>query len=362
MACALAACGQAEPGKNHGSDNAARASKDSSTKTKTKTKTKPYAFTLPKGLTAPPEVPKDNPMSAEKIALGHKLFMEPKLSVDASRSCYSCHQNERGNADGRTKALGAKAKPLSRNTPTIWNVAYHKTLYWDGRAPSLEKQALGAWKGGNMGVGADGLDAKAAQIGEMPAYASAFKSVFGLASGSDTKPIHIARAISAYERTLLCGDTAYDNDTLSDSAERGHALFMGKARCATCHVGPNFSDGLFHNIGIEVDGKGKIRSKADLGHGKVVQDDTKNHSFRTPTLRNVAKTAPYFHDGSVLSLADAVRFMAQGGNAKAPGIAPGLQDTKIDDAGIGDLVAFLEALGCPGELKVVGHQPTLPLK
>jgi cytochrome c peroxidase len=313
-----------------------------------------WKWTLPDGIADPPEVPADNPMTAEKVALGHALFMDKRLSGDGSRSCYSCHQNELGNADGRATALGAGDKPLSRNTPTIWNVGYHKALYWDGRAPTLEKQMLGAWGGGNMGAGKDKLAAKAAEIGALPEYAPQFATAFGLAADAPVTPEHVAQAVSAYERTLLCGDGARD-----EAATRGWDLFRGKASCSTCHAGPALSDDLFHNVGIGFDETGAPREGADLGRGKKTGDAADAHRFRTPTLRNVAKTGPYFHDGSVASLEEAVRFMAGGGNAKAPGLDEKLRNTQLSDAEVADLMAYLESLTCSGTLEVIGDQ-TVP--
>src|SRR5690606_9129691 len=242
------------------------------------------SWEIPKGLGEPPTVPDANPMSRTKVALGHKLFMDKRLSVDGSRSCYSCHQNHLGNADGRPKALGPGNKDLPRNSPTIWNVAYQPVLYWDGRAADLEAQAIGALKGGNMGLG-DGLEAKAKEIGELPEYKPLFAEAFGLDEGTPVTPEHIAQALSAYERTLLCGDTAYDRQDMSEAAERGMAVFMQKGACVTCHNGPNFSDGLFHRTGIGVDPKDP---DGDLGRGAVTKSEEDNYKFRTPTLRNVA--------------------------------------------------------------------------
>ncbi|MGB1276601.1 MAG: cytochrome-c peroxidase, partial [Nannocystaceae bacterium] len=310
-----------------------------------------WAWTLPAGLKAP-EVPSDNPMSAAKVALGHKLFFDKRLSGDGSRSCYSCHQNELGNADGRALALGAGDKPLTRNTPTIWNVAYHTKLYWDGRGAGLEKQMLGAWKGGNMGVGADNLDAKAEEIGKLPEYRPAFTQIFKLGEADKVTPMQVAQIVSAYERTLLCGDSPYDTGKLGESAQRGWEVFRDKG-CATCHTGDNFSDGEFHNVGIAVP---KKAGEGDLGRGKVTKDAADNYKFRTPTLRNVSNTAPYFHDGSVATLEEAVRYMASGGNRKAPGLDDKLQDLKLTEDQIKDVVAFLESLACTGKLEVIGDQ------
>lgn len=316
-----------------------------------------WSWRLPAGLSQPPPVPEDNPMSRAKAALGHGLFMDKRLSGDGSRSCYSCHQNQLGNADGRALALGAGDKLLTRNSPTIWNVGYHTSLYWDGRAPSLEKQAIGAIKGGNMGVGADNLEAKAKEIGGLEEYAPVFAEVFDLKEGEPVTMDHIAQALSAYERTLLCGDTAFDKKEMDEAATRGWDLFRGKAACTSCHGGENFSTGAFYNVGIGFDAAGKPTSDApDVGHGKVAESDAENYKFRVPTLRNVSKTAPYFHDGSVATLEEAVKFMAGGGNPKAPNLDPLVRDVGLTDAEIADVVAFLRALDCPDSLEVIGDQ------
>ena len=311
-----------------------------------------YAWSLPRGMKAP-KVPDDNPMSAEKVELGHQLFFDKRLSVDGTRSCYSCHQNELGNADGREKALGPGEKLLARNTPTIWNVAYHAELYWDGRAGSLEKQMIGAWKGGNMAVGEPGLAAKAAEIGGLPEYRAQFRKVFGLAEADAVTPELVAKAVSAYERTLLCGDTAWDSNTLGAEAQRGWELFRGKAACATCHSGDNFADGLYHKVGVGVPESGE---GGDLGRFDASKAEADRYKFRTPTMRNVGKTAPYFHDGSVADLRAAVKLMATGGDRKVKDLDSNLADRGLTEAEIDDLVAFLRALDCPGSLAVIGDQ------
>ena len=312
-----------------------------------------YAWQLPRGLTKAPEVPADNPMTADKVELGHKLFFDKRLSVDGSRSCYSCHQNELGNADGRQKALGPGDKLLARNTPTIWNVAYFAESYWDGRAKGLEKQMLGAWKGGNMGVGEAGLAAKAAEIGGLPEYKDAFKRVFAVPDGEAVKPEQVAAAISAYERTLLCGGTAWDSNSLDEPAKRGWELFRGKAACTGCHTGDNLSDGLYHRVGVAVPETG---DEGDKGRFDASKADADKFKFRTPTLRNVARTGPYFHDGSEASLEAAVKLMAKGGNRKIKDLDANLLDRGLTDAEVADVVAFLRALDCPGTLEVIGDQ------
>ncbi|MBA3547921.1 MAG: c-type cytochrome [Nannocystis sp.] len=311
-----------------------------------------YAWVLPRGLKAP-AVPEDNAMSADKVELGHQLFFDKRLSVDGTRSCYSCHQNELGNADGREKALGPGDKLLARNTPTIWNVAYHAELYWDGRSGSLEKQMIGAWKGGNMAVGEPGLAAKAAEIGALPEYRAQFRKVFGIGEAEAVTPEHVAKAVSAFERTLLCGDTAWDSNTLSPEAQRGWELFRGKAACGTCHSGDNFADGLYHKVGVGVPESGEGGDQGRLDASKAEGD---RYKFRTPTMRNIGKTAPYFHDGSVADLREAVKLMASGGDRKIKDLDKNLADRGLTDAEIDDLVVFLRALDCPGSLAVIGDQ------
>jgi len=314
-----------------------------------------WAWTLPKGINVPPRVPDDNPMSKEKVELGHRLFMDKRLSVDGSRSCYSCHQNQLGNADGRPKALGPGNKDLPRNTPTIWNVGLLASWYWDGRSDSLEAQGLAALKGGNMGLG-DGVEGKAAEIGALPEYAEAFGKAFGLAKGAKVSGMHVAQALSAYERTLLCGGTAHDEEKQSEAAKRGFVLFAGPAGCITCHSQDNLSDGLYHRTGVAIGSADPAAAGVDLGRGKASGKPEENFVFRTPTLRNVAKTAPYFHDGSVATLEEAVKIMAGGGITTAGPVDANLVDRKLTPEQLADLVAFLQSLDCPGSLEVIGDQ------
>jgi cytochrome c peroxidase len=234
-----------------------------------------YAWVLPRGLKAP-EVPADNPMTAEKVELGHKLFFDKRLSVDGSRSCYSCHQNELGNADGRARALGPGDKLLARNTPTIWNVAYFAESYWDGRAKGLEKQMLGAWKGGNMGVGEAGLAAKAAEIGGLPEYKEAFKRVFAVAEGEAVTPEQVARRCRRTSaRCCAAGRRGTRTALEPEPAQRGWELFRGKAACTgLATAATTSSDGLYHRVGVGVPESGEERRQGPLrrqqgGRGQV---------------------------------------------------------------------------------------------
>ena len=308
------------------------------------------------------KIPEDNPQTPEKIALGHQLFFDARLSVDGSRSCYSCHQNEHGNGGETPLAVGAKEKQLTRHSPVIWNTAYFEAFYWGGRAGSLEAQAKGAWGGGNMGVGADNLASKAAELAKIKGYKKQFKKVF---PDEGMTPDTIAKAISAYERTLVCNDTAYDryakgdDRALSDQQKEGWALFMGKGQCVVCHAPPLFSsamgvpDGLYYNAGIGT--ADKADDEVDIGRSKITEQDADWAAFKVPSLRNVSKSAPYFHDGSVATLAEAVKIMTTGGiNNKNK--TPLLADRGLSKEELYSLVAFLAGLDCGGKLE----QPELP--
>ncbi|HEV8187177.1 MAG TPA: cytochrome-c peroxidase, partial [Pyrinomonadaceae bacterium] len=174
----------------------------------------------------PMSIPPDNPLTPEKVALGRQLFFDERLSIDGSKSCYSCHVCEHGLTDGLPKAIGPGNKQLPRSSPTLWNIGYHKEFYWDGRSNSLEAQAMAAWKGGNMGAG-DKTGEIAAKINALQGYKTQFQKVFQ----SDATPDNMMKAISAYERTIIGGNTPFDRyragdkSALSQSAERGWNIF-----------------------------------------------------------------------------------------------------------------------------------------
>ena len=320
---------------------------------------KPAATTSPLGAVS---APADNPQTDAKVALGHQLFFDKRLSKDGSRACYSCHLNEDGNGGHEALAIGAENKPLPRHSPVIWNVGYLQGHYWDGRSDTLEAQALGAWGGGNMGVGKDNLDKKAAEIAAIPGYKAAFDAVF---PGETVTAQTIAKAVSAYERTLICDATAWDRFTAGDKTaldeqqQRGQTLFNGAAGCIACHTPPFFSSaymakpGTFFNIGIGT--AGKAEKDVDAGRAAVTKADADWAAFKVPGLRNISKSAPYFHDGSVAALKDAVKLMASGG-IKNKNLTPLMTDKQLTDAQIDDIVAFLGALDCNKQLE----QPTLP--
>ena len=299
----------------------------------------------------PLDLPAD-PKRSEKVALGHELFFDKRLSAHDDVSCYSCHQNADGNGGHDKLAIASGGKPLGRHAPTIWNVAYDKDgLAWDGRAPTLVAQAKGAWSG-PMGVG--DLDKKAAEIARLPGYEKLFED----AGDPKVNPDAIAEAIVAYEDTLICKDTAYDKFAAGDKTaltgpqQRGLDVFLGKGGCVACHAPPFFSNAMgaehavFYNVGI---GTSAPEDKIDTGRMQVTNNPADWAAFKPPSLRNIARSAPYFHDGSVATLDDAVKLMASGGiNNKNK--SPQLTDRGLTDPERADLVAFLGALTCPQRL------------
>lgn len=282
-------------------------------------------------------IPADNPLTPEKVALGRQLFFDERLSVDNSRSCYSCHVCEKGLTDGLPKAIGAANKQLPRSSPTLWNIGYHKEFYWDGRSPSLEKQALAAWTGANMGAKADEVVAK---LNALEGYKSQFQKVFQ----SDATPDNVVKAIAAFERTIISGNTAWDrwkagdNNALSQSAWRGWNIFQS-IKCNNCHDGVLFTDQQYHNVGIGMDQK-----EPDVGRSKVTNKPEDTGAFKTPTLRDIAKSAPYFHDGSAKTLEEAVDIMLAGGKPNQYLDKKNLQPHKLLPEQREDLLNFLRSL------------------
>ena len=298
-------------------------------------------------------IPADNPLTPEKVALGRQLFFDERLSIDGTKSCYSCHVCEHGLTDGLPKAIGAGNKQLPRSSPTLWNIGYHKEFYWDGRSGSLEAQAMAAWKGGNMGVG-EKTGEIAAKINALQDYKAQFQKVFQ----SDATPENMMKAISAYERTIISGDTAWDrwkagdNTAISMSAYRGWNIFQA-IRCNNCHDGVLFTDQQYHNIGIGMDQK-----EPDPGRGKVTNKPEDTGAFKTPTLRDIARSAPYFHDGSAKTLEEAVDIMLGGGKENQYLDKKNLQAHKILPEQREDLLNFLRSLSVDCKLT----KPPLPQK
>ncbi|QDT45559.1 Cytochrome c551 peroxidase precursor [Gimesia alba] len=262
---------------------------------------------VPAGL-PPIEFPEDNPPTAEKIALGKQLFFDKRLSRDNTISCASCHAPDKGYSNADQFATGFKGQKGGRNSPTVINAAYNKFHFWDGRAGSLEEQALGPIANPiEMNLT---LKEAVDRINAIPGYKKQFQKVFG----SDATEENIAKAIATYERTVLCGDAPYDKfkvgdkKALSEPAQRGMKLFFGKAVCSACHSGPNFTDNAFHNIGVGMDAK-----EPDVGRKAISKLGGDQGSFKTPSLRDIARSGPYMHDGSMQTLKEVVEHYNKGG-------------------------------------------------
>jgi len=309
-------------------------------------------------------IPADNPMTAVKVRLGKQLYYDPRLSGDQSRSCYLCHLREHGLTDGRPTALGAYNVPLPRSSPTLWNVGYHSEFYWDGRSGSLEAQAKAAWAGGNMGAsGKDGkpsMEDVCKRLDRIKAYREQFQEVFG----QKCTPDNVTKAIAAFERTLVSVDSDWirfrqgDQKALSADARRGYELFKGKARCENCHSGLLLTDLQYHNLGIGMKPKKKQREKEpDWGRYNVTKQERDKGAFKTPTLLDIRQSAPYFHDGSVATLEEAVDLMLAGGHDNAwldtANLRPPVKLTRQEKA---ELLQFLRELGVKYDVK----EPELP--
>ena len=294
----------------------------------------------------PPPSPPENPTTPEKVELGKKLFFDRRLSGDGTMSCATCHAPESGFADALPISLSYPTTRNWRNAPGLVNVAYRKRLFHDGRATSLEEQALFPMMSPfEMNRNLDYLEEV---LKTVPAYVEAFGSVFG---GEVTRQ-RVAMAISAFERTLLSRDTPLDRHlrgepgALSSRQRAGLDLFLGKAGCATCHNGPNLADGRFHNLGVPEDPKakedprvlatarfvGKVSGfpeyrtlREDPGRFLVTKDPADWKAFSTPSLREVATTAPYMHNGALGTLREVIDFYDRGGGddpKKSPALRP----------------------------------------
>lgn len=290
---------------------------------------------LPLGL-PPVPVPDANPMTPEKVALGEKLFFDRGLSADRTVSCGSCHLPGHFFSDSKALSQGIGGRFGLRNAPSLLNAAYARHLMWDGRSTSLEDQMryplMNPLEMGNTPAGA------VSYLAGNPDYREPFRAAFG-----DETVVwqRVERAIASYERTLLSGNSDFDRymagdaSALSLSAQRGFEIFRGAGGCAGCHVysteSPFFTDFEFHNTGLV------WSEPADLGRYEISKEREDKGAFRTPSLRNVAKTGPYMHDGRMKALADVVEFYGQGDKPLRDGKALSAQDKA-------DLVAFLESL------------------
>jgi cytochrome c peroxidase len=307
------------------------------------------AFTPPKGLEdLPLTVPPDNAMTAGRIALGQQLFFDTRLSRTKKMSCETCHVPEKGWTDGLALSPRHDGSMNTRHTPTLYGAAYYPDLYWDGRARGLETQILAAWRS-QMGADPDAIGKELEAISQ---YVAAFQKEYEGPPNGD----RIVKALASFVRTIQAGNTPYDQlpqtpeAAQKTAAGRGFQVFSTSG-CVLCHTPPLFSDAQFHNVGIGMD-----NPKPDMGRGRILADAAaKNNqpvtpdmerlmgAFKTPSLRGISLTGPYFHDGSAKTLDEAVDIMVKGGldNKSKDAL---LQPRTLTDGQRRDLMAFLAAL------------------
>ena len=304
----------------------------------------PSPHASPLGLPTELPVPGDNPWTAERRALGERLFFDPVLSLDRTVSCSSCHRPELGFADGVPLSLGVGGRPGLRNAPSLLNRGYGTRFMWDGRFGSLEEQALEPIE--NELELALGVDRALERLAADTSYVEAFDGAFEEGLCRD----NLARALASFVRGLTFGDTRVDRfRELGDHAaleplERtGLWIYESKGGCWKCHVGANFTDEGFHNTGV-----GAVDGVPRPGRFAVTGEEADRGAFKTPTLRGVALSAPYMHDGSLATLRDVVEFYREGGGPNAV-LDPRIRPLDLTEAEVEALVAFLEALSEPAE-------------
>jgi cytochrome c peroxidase len=350
-----------------------------------KVKDEPLTVTMPNGfqpLAAKINVPVANPITKGKYELGRQLYFDPRVSLDGTVSCATCHNPAKGWTDNMAVSIGINGQAGSRNAPTVLNTVYGRTMFWDGRAPSLEGQAQGPVQN-PIEMGKQSYKEIIERLRQVPSYREQFEKVFG----SNVTLDGMAKAIASFERVAaISGNSKYDKykdgdlKALSESEKRGMVLFgirpspdddfktdaqLQKGNCSTCHVGFNFTDEEFHNVGIGWEpGTGTSPGKfKDLGRWAVepygARYDGSMGAFKTPTIRDIEKTGPYMHDGSLTTLEQVVEHYDKGGNPNPSldkEIAKKLNLTAQEKA---DLVAFMKAL--TGETKKLDELlPTLP--
>lgn len=307
---------------------------------------------LPK---APP-APADNQITQERVALGKALFFDPRLSSDRNLSCAGCHNPMFGWADGLPTAKGNKSKVLGRATPTIINTAYNTLQMWDGRKASLEDQAMGPME--SMDEMAMDLNVLFKWLNEDSTYKEMFAKAYPK-EAIDSKTV--SKAIASFERTVVSNDSPFDRWVKGDKKAMtkqqiiGYRLFSdpSKGNCIACHQAPNFTDGGFHNIGLASYEEGK----GDVGRFAIKPLPSLKGSFKTPTLRDVALTAPYFHDGSAKSLMEVVEHYNHGGASKT-NLSPEMKPLNLKKEEMEAIVMFMQALTSPHKFVVL---PQLPL-
>jgi cytochrome c peroxidase len=324
-------------------------------------------------------IPTDNPQTPEKVALGQRLFFDARLSADGTITCSTCHDPARAFTDGKPVSAGIGGRLGQRNSPTILNALYNATQFWDGRVETLEQQAALPIVN-SVEMGQPNLEAAVASIAAIPEYRQGFRSAFNSTpNGRD-----LVRAIAAYERTQVAFDSPFDRyiagerNAIDPAARHGWELFNGQARCNKCHAlsedkrdTTNFNDNDFHNIGIgiirhnvvalakqarqlvasgdtaAIDRAAIQTDMSALGRFLVTKKESDIASFKTPNLRNLLLTPPYFHDGSQATLWDVIDHYNKGAGLKNPYLDGDIVPLALSEPDIDDLVAFLASLTSP---------------
>ncbi len=328
-------------------------------------------------LTPKVNVPVANPLTKGKYELGRQLYFDPRVSLDGTVSCATCHNPDKGWTDGMAVSIGIDGQTGSRSAPTVLNTVYGKTMFWDGRAPSLEGQAQGPVQN-PIEMGKQSYKEIIERLRRFPGYEEQFQKVFGTTVTLDG----MAKAIATFERVAaISGNSKYDkykdgdHKALSDVEKRGMILFglrlnpeddfkanvvLQKGECTSCHIGFNFTDEEFHNIGVGWD-EGKKRF-SDWGRWAVepygARYDGSMGAFKTPTVRDIARTAPYMHDGSMATLEAVMDHYDKGGTPN-PALDSKMKKLNLTAQEKADIIAFMKAL--TGESKSLDELlPTLP--
>lgn len=301
---------------------------------------------IPLGL-LPVQFPKDNPYSAEKAELGKLLYYDVRLSGDNTVSCGTCHAPQFAYTDGKPVSTGIRGQKGGRSAPTVINRAYSLAQFWDGRAATLEAQAVGPIA--NPIEMDQSHDACITKLRGIAGYRQLFAKVFGTEQFTID---HVAKAIATFERTVLSGNSPYDKykagNKAAMSAEqvRGMDVYFNKAKCDQCHEGINFTSNAYHNLGVGTD-----KPNPDEGRSAVTKNAADWGAFKTPTLRDIARSAPYMHDGSLQTLEEVVEYYDKGG-VKNKNLDEKMKPLKLTAQEKADLAAFLRALNGEGWQKI----------
>lgn len=297
---------------------------------------------VPLGL-LPIQWPADNPYSKKKVELGKLLYFDKRLSADGTVACANCHHPKFAFGDGLPVSSGIKGQKGGRSAPIVLNRAYSLAQFWDGRAATLEEQAKGPMANPiEMG---NTHEAVVSNLNQIAGYRAMFKDVFGEEKFNID---HVAKAIATFERTVLSGNSAYDQyragkkAAMSPEQVRGMDVYFNKAKCDQCHEGINFTTNAYHNIGVGMD-----KPNPDEGRFVVTKDPREWGAFKTPTLREIARTAPYMHDGSLKTLDEVVEFYDKGGTPNK-NLDKIMKPLKLTAEQKKDLTAFLRALNGEG--------------